>query len=543
MKKCTSVLALAGKMLGILLLSAILGYLLLVAVLSLPVKNDVVASYREYSGQMGWNPIVNNRYTDYLTYFDSFEPGVLDDQTDSIILSKSLYSNPAESVFYTAAYMQKYGRYWHGYVAILRPVLYFFSVWDTYFINSVLQIATAFALCIIVYKETGKLRYPIAVLSSYLLLAPMALMSSFQFSPIFYISFLATIFALTSKKIKEDSYRQYIFFLCVGIITSYIDFLTYPLLAWAMPFCWLIVVQNEQTDLLAGIRKIIGTSLSWTLGYVGMFLSKWAILYLVCGKEAYVDCYTGEAFDALRGLSDDLKVTKEVFNRFEVLTSNWRHYFFAGYMVIISLWIIWGIVKYFKGQFNVESKTAILAIVTCSSPAWYLVFNTHTAIHHFFTYRIYGASILAFVLAISISETSEKLKNDKYAKAVSVGILAVFLAVGLLASSLAKENVYVLFGERAQTVLLNEGDLIQVEFEPSFSNIKQYTTCLTLLGESTGEIVYEVEKDGVIMYDSSLPLEVFEEKSFDSVNVDWKLDTDETYMMNIFIRDNASGIN
>ncbi len=542
MKKCRPIIILALKMMGTLLLSAVLGYFLLVAILSMPVNNQVVASYREYSGLMGWNPNVNNRYTSYLTFFDSFEPGVLDDQTDSIIISKSLYDNPAESVFYTAAYMQQYGRYWHGYIAILRPVFYFFSVWDTYFINSIMQIAVAFALCLIVYKETGKLRYPLAVLSSYLLLAPMALMSSFQFSPVFYISFLASIFLLTNKRIKENSDKLYIFFMCVGIITSYIDFLTYPLLAWAMPLCLFIVCQKNPMDLWTGLKKIIGTAVSWTVGYVGMFLSKWVILYLVCGKEAYVDCYTGEAFDALRGLSDDLKVTKEVFNRFEVLTTNWRHYLYAGYILIISLWIIWGIVNYFRGQLNVESKTALLFIITFSSPAWYIVFNTHTAIHHFFTYRIYGASILAFILAVSISVTEEKRVTDFRKKAVSAGLLLVFLLVGIFTSSIAKENVYVLFGERAQTIALNEGDLLQVEFKPSFSNIKQYTTCLTLQGESDGEIVYELEKDGAVVYSSSKPLETFEEKAFDSVNVDWKLNPAETYLMNIYIRDNSSGI-
>ena len=68
---------------------------------------------------------------------------------------------------------------------------------------------------------------------------------SLQYSPVFYISVISTLFVF----LKYDRYRERIFFIFLvsGMLTSFFDLLTYPLLTWGMPALWLILIKEEGT--------------------------------------------------------------------------------------------------------------------------------------------------------------------------------------------------------------------------------------------------------------------------------------------------------
>ena len=122
------------KYIGILIAAGVVGILLLTFAYHIPVNQESKDSTFEYSEQMGWAPLVNNRYTQYIPFFTSYEIGTLDDATDRTILN-NCYNEGEESAIKRAADMNDYGRYWHGYVAILRPIFYFMTTgticWST----------------------------------------------------------------------------------------------------------------------------------------------------------------------------------------------------------------------------------------------------------------------------------------------------------------------------------------------------------------------------------------------------------------------------
>ena len=106
----------------ILIIMSIAGIFLLTLAYSTPVNPVTKESSFGHRDSMGWAPLVNNRYSQYKSFFTSYEPGILDDSTDLIILNNS-FDEGEGSAIERAADMNNYGRYWHGYVSILRFIL------------------------------------------------------------------------------------------------------------------------------------------------------------------------------------------------------------------------------------------------------------------------------------------------------------------------------------------------------------------------------------------------------------------------------------
>ena len=65
------------------------------------------------------------------------------------------------------------------------------------------------------------------------------------------------------------------FFLIVGILTSYFDFLTYPVVTLGIPLCCYFLLESDR--LWNNIKRLTGFSVSWAIGYAGMCAAKWVI--------------------------------------------------------------------------------------------------------------------------------------------------------------------------------------------------------------------------------------------------------------------------
>lgn len=529
------------KSIAILICAAFLGFFLLVLAYKIPVNPEKVASTRANWGQMGWSPHVAKRYENYTCYFDTFEVGVLDDGTDKIIIGYSL-NNGNDSLVKRSAQMFGYGRYWHGYVTVVRPLFYFIDYWDFNLLNGMAQIAVALLLALLVWKETEKMRYPMAVLSSYLLLMPVALAASLQFSPVFYVSFLGSIAVVLAKDYLCKRDRLILFFLGMGIIVCYYDFLTYPLLAWAFPLCWYLVVSKDSTE---GRRlfDVITTAISWTFGYVGMFLMKWIILYAVCGSEIYEECNTsGRAASLISALTGDLCVVKQTYTRFGTLFTNWRHYMYLGFIAILLAWLLWAVYNKFRFNWRVRRETIPFLLIMFASPAWYYVFASHTAIHHFFTYRTYGASILAMMLFLSgCVDTTERNRDFKKWNWKAMIALGICICIGFASTLLAKMNVNVLNGGMYQNLHIVPGDVFETDFYASFGEIKEFGVCALEEGMSEGTLRYKIF-DEDLLYEVEFPVEEFCAKTYSTQYVDWFFEPGKPYRMEVTVEGNPEGI-
>ena len=115
----------------------------------------------------------------------------------------------------------QYPRYWHGYLLIVKPLLLFFDYQTIRILNLCFQFAVVIFICVLM-KIKGLTHAIIPYIISYLLLMPVALAFSLQFSACFFVFSAGSIIILLLKN-RLEKYLVYIFLL-LGIATSFWSF-------------------------------------------------------------------------------------------------------------------------------------------------------------------------------------------------------------------------------------------------------------------------------------------------------------------------------
>ncbi len=534
-------LGFAVKYLGILAAMALAGILLLTVSYLLPVNRETKEASLEYSYAMGWAPPVNNRYAQYTSFFTSYEPGILDDTTDSIILNKC-FDEGEGSAIKRAAYMNGYSRYWHGYVAVLRPILYFVDYWDWLLINSFLQLLLMGCVGYGVYKVTGKKRYLLAFFSCCVFLTPAATGMSLQYSPCFYISMLGSLFCLLKADWILQKNRRYYLFLFLGIATCYFDFLTYPLVCFGFPFCWLMVAAGKKEDMKSQMALLFGGGVSFLAGYGGFFFAKWIVQAIVCGNGNY---FNGLDFvvEHISNVAEDYSLLHQNYCRIDSLYNNFRHYLYPAFVVVIAGWMGIFLYRFFKGNIKIGRENIIMAAVTLTGPAWYIIVNTHTAWHHLFTYRNNAASLLGFMLFVcSATDTGQRTRETVRTYLKRAALFAACMVVGICTSRLAKEDRTSINGGDNAELLLSEGETLEVEFTPAVECIKGFSLLFRTEASADGELRLELWDEDGVCAEMAVPVAEYENSVLSTQLVDWRLKAGKQYLLRVSLTDNPDGL-
>ncbi|MCM1410017.1 MAG: hypothetical protein NC305_05665 [Lachnospiraceae bacterium] len=232
----------------------------------------------------GWYPAIPMVSASYDTYFHSYLPGVLDGGTDSLMLMIALEPRTTNAL-HAAMNMGGYDYYWHGYVTLLRPLLFFFDYGEIRVLNSVGQLLLVFCLSLILWRKKG-IQYAMLELTSYFLLMAMAMPFSLQYSWVFYIAMGCTLYLTIGKGKNQKGIKLYWIFLFTGMLTSFFDLLTYPLFTWGIPIIWWLLLQEDR-EALYYIKQVVCTGLFWILGYAGMWLGKFCLGSWVLGHDIF----------------------------------------------------------------------------------------------------------------------------------------------------------------------------------------------------------------------------------------------------------------
>ena len=230
---------------------------------------------------------------------EKYDGTKLDNHTDAIMLSNAMYDgnedaidkaingyryknnsegNPANQLiqFFVNPDMKweriTYARYWHGYLVFLKPALLFFEYSDIRMIN---KIAQTLLIIFIVYLSCKRniQQYIFPFIVSLLVIVPSAISLSLHFSTNFYIALISIIILLLFyEKLKS---KEIYIFLIIGMITSFLDFLTCPKLTLGMPLLFLLILKKNKWK--EDIRDIIILSIMWGIGYIGMWAGKWLL--------------------------------------------------------------------------------------------------------------------------------------------------------------------------------------------------------------------------------------------------------------------------
>lgn len=335
----------------------------------------------------------------------------LDNFTDTIILGAAAYDGEESALVKLAAnyvpdkpypdclydiYCTKtggeyhrYSRYWHGYVFFVKSLLYFMSYGSIRQLNSFAQTAFyAIILVLFVKKKRAELVIPYTVL--WLFLNPAAVQASLQYSSVYYVFSIATILLLSMReKIKKSIGVGYsVFFMLIGIITSWLDLLTYPIITLGIPLTVLLIM--EDASLKEKVKLLFSLSFMWACGYLGMWGLKWVLSSIILGENIIQDAVNSARFRTSVSLGE------LSWTRWDTISKILRFIQLKTYYVLFAVPLCYGVIKAVKNHSRVNWRDGILCGLISMMPfAWYIVLNNHSYIHYVFTFRSMGVAVFA----------------------------------------------------------------------------------------------------------------------------------------------------
>ena len=523
------------KVLAMIVVGVLLGAILITLVYCIPVnQTNAQKSIDSLEGE-GWYPSATQLKSSLDTYFHSYLPGVLDGATDGLMLEKAtrqIEGNP----LWEAMNMEGYTYYWHGYVVILRVLLLFMDYEQFRFLNCILQLMMMFFVAHFIWEKKGQ-RYALALLTSYFLMMPMAMFLSLQFSWIFYIAMALSLLICYRHTWFTEKRIPYIFVIA-GMLTSFLDLLTYPLYTWAFPLLLLILLSEDGQKALNYVKTVVVSGLGWILGYAGMWFGKWALAGWIVHRNVIQEAWKEVLFRS--GSEESLNLIA----RLEALYDNWKHYEYPLYTALLAIWLTWFIYKSLNGKTQIvrQEKNGAYLLITLSSFVWYFVLANHTLGHHFFTYRIWGVAITGILflfcgrIVICKDNCSGRDRIYTFCKWGILCILAVMLTLT------AREDVSVLNGNvEYQEIELSKGEQIEEEFLPSFPRVKKFA--MGIRTESVkGQCIIEIRDNEKTLYELNWKLAELADTEYVQVPVDWNFKRDSNYRIVIHLEESEGPV-
>ena len=398
-----------GRLILILISSIFVGTVLLYLVFLLP--TDGMLAHARDSAQV---------FSIEKTYplMDGTEATKLDNWTDSLMLLNAFYNkedtgtmeramevyqpvyesgNPTESLILFVSgeepvYASSYSRYWHGYLVILKPILLGIGYLGIRGINRILQPLLVLAAALVLWRRHG-FRPVLPLAAAYLFLRPESVAFSMQFSTVFYPAMAAILVMAWFHEWLSQKNRLLFLFLLLGIVTNYLDYLTYPIASLGIPMgMWLCL--DQKARYLDQVKQVILCSLCWGFGYFGMWIGKWGIGSLLLDHSILADALTQAQ------LRSSSQVGTNTISRGLVILQNlytgtggrlWLAGLFLAVVLAAALW---------QARWNGKElvfRALPFLLVALMPFVWYGVLCNHSFVHHWFTYRALAVSVFAGV--------------------------------------------------------------------------------------------------------------------------------------------------
>lgn len=278
-----------------------------------------------------------------------------------------------------------YARYWHGYLVVLKPLLLLFNWGEIQFLNQIVQTLLLIAVTIGLVKR-GKEGYAVAYGIAFLFLVPVIMPVTLSLSVCLYLYLILNLLQLClHEKLVIRGWYLY-FFLLAGMATSYMDFLTFPIVTLGLPMAFYFLLSERKTvkESLVSVAKY---SVSWGVGYIGMWASKWILGSMILGQNVLKD-----ASDTLSQRTDSISYDSRILSFLSVLWDNLKMYKALPYILLVVVLIVITVfmaVKYpSKSKITVKLKACIPYVLIALMPfAWYFVALNHSGEHYMFTFR------------------------------------------------------------------------------------------------------------------------------------------------------------
>ena len=302
---------------------------------------------------------------------------------------------------------QPYVRYWFGTIPLIRLLLVFMQYQNIRYLNMI-ALFLLLAITIIAIERKIGIKYAIAYMISISLCGIIIIPMSLQFSPMFYITFGASLaVTLLYDKKSFKNICPYIF-LMIGSLTAFCDLLTAPLMSFGIPIILLMILRkkNNNYTLKENIIFIVKLGIIWILSYAMTYLAKWLIASVILQNNEVEIAWNKFMF----------RVDKDnEYGKISTIYQNFKTYFNNNVLIGLGIFtVIYCAIainkKYYK---NIDWKHIFIILCISIVPyLWYLVLTNHSGIHFWMTYRIQSITMFGLLSAI-LSFSDKKIDIKK----------------------------------------------------------------------------------------------------------------------------------
>jgi len=290
----------------------------------------------------------------------------------------------------------EYGRYWHGYLIVLKPLLFLLSFNSIRLLASAVQLILV-GLVVMACGRRGEKFMGIAFLVSMPFLYYFGLYASLSLSICFYVAV-----GLLLAQLKWDgqlrAHGWYCeFFLIAGMLTSYFDFLTYPLITLGFPLC--VCLYLDKSGAASGFRRLVAYSVEWCVGYLGLWASKWILADVLTQSNTIKD-----GLNTILIRMDAAADSTRAAGFLAVVMQNLSVYFNWGFFLLllgIAVWLggcIWKRRETIRK--GIRPEGLILLLIAFFPFVWFFFTQNHSEQHWMYTFKIFSVSIFAGICGI-----------------------------------------------------------------------------------------------------------------------------------------------
>lgn len=307
----------------------------------------------------------------------------------------------------------EYGRYWHGYLVILKPLLLLTSFNSIRLFNAALQLFLTGCVVIALTKKNCA-----SLAMGFLLSLPFLFFfssfASLSLSICLYLMLASVLVQLRWDPMLQKRNRYGYFFLITGMATSYFDFLTYPIVTLVFPLCVYLYLHDDHTKTEHSVANMLGYSVRWLEGYLGMWAMKWILTDALTGSSVIRN-----AIYTLKTRTHSADGYSRIGGFFSVILKNMRPYTNWCYVLIIGIVLVMiagGMIKHGIKWRNWQ-KIIPYVLLALYPLGWFFVAQNHSAEHWQFTCRIFACSTFSlYAGCLKIQGTSKKSSDDKDGK-------------------------------------------------------------------------------------------------------------------------------
>lgn len=327
-----------------------------------------------------------NNFTDGMAFSEAVYDAPLGALHESMAVSRNLYgyASADQSIVnhyingFDGHWSECYSRYWHGYLVFLKPLLMVTGFGGIRIINAAAQLLLLIAAVILLFRN-GYKQYIIPFLLSVFCLRLVATALCITYSHVYYVSLAGciSVICFNAKGLPERSYLR--LFLLLGILTAYLDMLTYPIVAFFLPATMMLNIR-DRIDFRSFISLFLKIGFCWLAGYLLMWSGKWVIGSIITGDN-YIH-------DGIAQIIEDTGNDID-FSYFEVVYATVRDFALTPAMILVVAYAVFLLITIFKNKLlALQEKHYYIPVIIeylliAGFPFFYfMVMLRHTGIHH-----------------------------------------------------------------------------------------------------------------------------------------------------------------